>query len=144
MACLRDCDFNSQPGLPLSDESVHDLRLVVDGQHHLVDPGIPQGLDLVHNHRLRCGGRCCSVSAQQTREPRMRFCITLLQNSTSGFGTDSVSGRRRVPKPPTKMSALTILLNLTRSVHAYCVTASGMRATCLQPFRRQLRLVGRG
>ena len=30
----------------------------------------------------------------------------MLQNSTSGFGTVSVSGRRRVPKPPTRISAL--------------------------------------
>jgi hypothetical protein len=29
----------------------------------------------------------------------------LLQNSTQGFGTLSVSGRKRVPNPPTKISA---------------------------------------
>lgn len=31
--------------------------------------------------------------------------LTLLAKGTTGFGTESVSGRRRVPKPPTKMSA---------------------------------------
>ena len=35
------------------------------------------------------------------------WCITIgmLQNGTSGFGSDSVSGRSRVPNPPTRMSA---------------------------------------
>jgi hypothetical protein len=35
--------------------------------------------------------------------------MALLQNSTRGFGFVKVSGRRRVPKPPTRMRALSVM-----------------------------------
>lgn len=34
--------------------------------------------------------------------------MALLQNSTNGFGLEKVKGRRRVPKPPTRIKAFMV------------------------------------
>ena len=48
--------------------------------------------------------------------------MAMLQNSTRGFGLVNVSGRRRVPKPPTRISAFIGMVEageVTGSVQAW-------------------------
>ena len=61
---------------------------------------------------MGCARRRARGASDTASAPRLRLGAgagagllrrALFAKSTRGFGTDSVSGRRRVPKPPTRM-----------------------------------------
>lgn len=92
----------SYPLLLLPHSGLQRVRHVAHRQHHMADA------------RLRERGSAGGGAAPAPPAPRAPTCrrasswwssTALLQNSTSGFGRLRVSGRSRVPKPPTRISA---------------------------------------
>ena len=91
------CDGDTQILLNLLHLGDHELGSVVDGQDNVLDSG------LVIDKRVETVGN--------TLTSAWIWCkiIGSFANGTRGFGTVSVNGRRRVPKPPTRINAFILL-----------------------------------
>lgn len=120
-------------GTHLLETVLHDLGPVVDGQDDVLYPDSSESLYLVQDHGLVCELDQRFWQGEGLQEAHVSCCVRLgyvthWADLLGGHGKDGrTKGRRRVPKPPTRIRA--VQKSQLRSAVAPDLT----RITCL-PF----------